>query len=57
MGVAFDEPVGKHNGTVKGAKLFECEAGHGSLVRGKNVKCGDYPEKDLMEDSDEEDEL
>eukprot|EP00937_MAST-01D_sp_MAST-1D-sp2_P004760 g4760.t1 len=62
VGVRFDEPVGKSDGTVKGERIFACEPGHGAFVRGKNVKVGDFPEVDLMaeleaelEDSDEED--
>jgi len=32
-GVELDEPKGKHDGTVKGKKLFDCAPGHGILVR------------------------
>ena len=56
VGVKFDEPVGKHNGTVKGKKLFECGDKYGAVVRPHLVKVGDYPERGLsdLEDSDEE---
>ena len=53
VGVAFDEPVGLHDGTIKGEKYFECNPRYGSFVRGKNVICGDFPEIDIM-DSDTE---
>jgi len=60
VGVIFDEPVGKADGSVKGGKrYFEAQPGFGGFVRGKNVTVGDFPERDIMDefDSDSEDEL
>ena len=59
VGVIFDEPVGKTDGTAKGGKrYFEAPgSNYGGFVRGKNVEVGDYPERDIMdelEDSDDE---
>jgi tubulin-specific chaperone B len=54
VGVRFDEPVGLSNGTVKGVQIFECMDGYGGFIRGKNVEVGDFPERDLLDDSDEE---
>ena len=55
-GISLDRPTGKHNGTVKGKKLFECGEKYGAVVRPHLVKVGDYPERGLsdLEDSDEE---
>lgn len=54
VGVKFDEPLGTSNGMVKGKVIFECPEGFGAFVRGHNVKVGDYPEKDIFEDSEDE---
>jgi tubulin-folding cofactor B len=61
VGVIFDEPVGKTDGTAKGGKrYFEAPgSSYGGFVRGKNIEVGDFPEKDIMDelDSDSEEEL
>ncbi|CAM9847578.1 unnamed protein product [Ectocarpus sp. 4 AP-2014] len=56
VGVRFDEPVGRGDGTVRGKRLFECQKGFGGFVRGKNVTSGDFPERPLYELDDDEDE-
>ncbi len=56
VGVKYDEPVGKNDGSVKGERYFECEMNYGGMVRPNLVQVGDYPEKDLF-DSDSEDEI
>jgi len=61
VGVTFDEPVGKTDGTTPkgGKRYFEALPKHGGFVRGKNVQVGDFPERDILdeEDSDDDDEL
>lgn len=62
VGVVFDEPVGKADGTTKGGKkYFDAPGpGFGGFVRAKNLEVGDFPERDIMdelEDSDSDDEL
>jgi hypothetical protein len=55
IGIVFDEPVGKTDGcTPKGIRYFEALPGYGGFVRGKNCQVGDFPERDLMDDSDDE---
>merc|ERR1719183_583617 len=55
VGVEFDEPAGKNDGSHKGVAYFKCNPNFGAFVRGKNVECGDFPEEDLdLEDSDDE---
>ncbi|BBN14432.1 tubulin-specific chaperone B [Marchantia polymorpha subsp. ruderalis] len=54
VGVQYDEPVGKHDGLVKGKRYFSCPPQYGSMLRPDKVKVGDYPERDPFEDDDEE---
>uniref|UniRef100_A0A7N0RH44 CAP-Gly domain-containing protein n=1 Tax=Kalanchoe fedtschenkoi TaxID=63787 RepID=A0A7N0RH44_KALFE len=53
VGIQYDEPLGKHDGLVKGTRYFQCPPLHGAMVRPDKVKVGDYPERDLFEEEDE----
>ncbi|KAK9790772.1 hypothetical protein WJX73_005164 [Symbiochloris irregularis] len=55
VGIEFDEPVGKNDGSVKGARYFTCTEGFGSFVRPTNVTVGDFPPVDefALSDGDE----
>eukprot|EP00052_Salpingoeca_macrocollata_P006833 m.56181 g.56181 ORF g.56181 m.56181 type:complete len:242 (+) comp15684_c0_seq1:151-876(+) len=53
IGVQYDEPVGKHNGTTHGKTYFSCPDKYGAFVRPAHVKTGDYPEEDLGLSDDE----
>ena len=50
VGVQYDEPYGKHNGTVQGKSYFSCEQGYGAFVRPKHIECGKFKELDLEDD-------
>ncbi|KAK8808447.1 hypothetical protein WA158_008348 [Blastocystis sp. Blastoise] len=54
VGVQFDEPVGKNNGSLNGVQYFSCPQHYGGFVRGTNVQVGDYPEEEINMDSDED---
>ncbi|EAN78766.1 tubulin-specific chaperone, putative [Trypanosoma equiperdum] len=43
VGVEFDEPVGKGDGTVKGTRVFQCQPNYGGFLRPDQVDVGDFP--------------
>jgi tubulin-specific chaperone B len=54
LGVFYDEPVGKNDGEVKGVRYFDAPSNHGSLVRPRNAKVGDFPPEDDFDEDDDE---
>lgn len=54
VGIRYDEPVGKNDGTVKGVRYFEAENNYGGMARPSNVTVGDFPPLDDIEESGDE---
>ncbi|GMS80365.1 hypothetical protein PENTCL1PPCAC_2540, partial [Pristionchus entomophagus] len=53
VGVQYDEPVGKNNGSVQGVRYFECMDKYGGFVRPSSVVIGEYPPLAIDDDMDE----
>ncbi|XP_074272969.1 tubulin-folding cofactor B [Silene latifolia] len=52
VGIQYDEPLGKHDGMVRGTRYFDCPQLHGGIVRPDKVQVGDFPERDLFEEDE-----
>ncbi|KAK9457826.1 CAP Gly-rich domain-containing protein [Dipodascopsis uninucleata] len=54
IGIEFDEPVGKNDGSIKGQRYFQAKQNYGSFLRSAKLIPGDFPPIDEFEDSEEE---
>lgn len=58
VGVEFDEPVGKNDGSVQGHRYFTCAPRHGGFVKADKVEVGNFPPRDdILGDDGDDDEL
>jgi dynactin complex subunit len=38
VGVVYDEPVGKNDGSIKGVRYWKCKNNHGHLIRPDKIR-------------------
>ncbi|KAF9224173.1 hypothetical protein BS17DRAFT_802105 [Gyrodon lividus] len=53
VGVEYDEPIGRNDGSVQGERYFTCPPNYGLFVRPDRVKVGDFPVEEINFDDEE----
>ncbi|KAH9951103.1 CAP Gly-rich domain-containing protein [Amylocystis lapponica] len=53
VGIEYDEPIGKNDGSVQGQRYFTCRPNYGVFVRPDRVVVGDFPVEEINFDDEE----
>ncbi|KAG0929272.1 hypothetical protein G6F29_012125 [Rhizopus arrhizus] len=57
VGIQYDEPLGKNDGSVQGERYFTCPKNYGGFVRPTKITVGDFPEEDILMSDDDLEEI
>ncbi|KAG9313180.1 CAP Gly-rich domain-containing protein [Chiua virens] len=52
VGIEYDEPIGRNDGSVQGVRYFTCRPNYGVLVRPDRVRVGDFPVEEINFDEE-----
>jgi len=53
VGIEYDEPMGKNDGSVQGERYFTTRPLYGGFVRPDRIRVGDFPVEDLGSEEEE----
>ncbi|KAI9464645.1 CAP Gly-rich domain-containing protein [Boletus coccyginus] len=53
VGIEYDEPIGRNDGSVQGERYFTCRPNYGVFVRPDRVRVGDFPVEEINFDDEE----
>ncbi|KAJ3553929.1 hypothetical protein NM688_g3362 [Phlebia brevispora] len=53
VGIEYDEPIGKNDGSVKGVRYFSCKPNYGVFVRPERVEIGEFPVEEINFEDEE----
>lgn len=53
VGVEYDEPIGRNDGSVQGERYFTCRSNYGIFVRPERLRVGDFPVEEIGFDDEE----
>ncbi|PWN93959.1 hypothetical protein FA10DRAFT_224706 [Acaromyces ingoldii] len=56
IGIEYDEPVGKNDGSIKGHRYFSAKPSHGGFVKPDKVDVGAFPVRRIADNDDDDDD-